>query len=59
MNIKNCPKCNCEAKIQSHEAYSLDSSFEYVGCTECGIMLIIFGSEEDAIKEWNDREKKP
>lgn len=37
--IDKCPICGGPAGHTWHEAYSTDSSFPYVGCEQCEIML--------------------
>jgi len=51
--LKDCPCCGSKAEFGEHVAYSIDSSFDYVGCTECGL-LIMWGTAE----EWNRRVDK-
>lgn len=49
--LKPCPCCGSKnVGFDEYLAYSLDSSFDYVGCKDCGLM-IMDGTKE----EWNKR----
>lgn len=58
--VENCPLCGGEASIDGfHDAYSCDSSFEYVGCTSCELMLETNDFDMlNVIKTWNTRQSK-
>ena len=51
-DLKVCPFCGGEAKDDHYSAYSLDSSFDYIGCSDCGAMIEYEG------KRWNAHESK-
>ena len=50
--LKLCPFCGSAAGFDYYESCSLDSSFEYVGCTsdDCGVMIM-----DGTIEDWNKR----
>tara|TARA_R110000744_G_scaffold28806_3_gene69114 strand:+ start:1553 stop:1897 length:345 start_codon:yes stop_codon:yes gene_type:complete len=50
-----CPFCGSKAKHDEEQAYSLDSSYEYIGCTKCPARIPIWNSKEEAVKQWNLR----
>ena len=50
-----CPFCGSDAEIGYEESYSLDSSYEYVGCTKCPAQMPFWGNKEETIKLWNAR----
>ncbi len=47
--LKPCPFCGGKAHDGRREAYSVDSSFDFIGCEDCGCMF-----EYDEPK-WNRR----
>jgi len=56
--MKPCPFCGGKAELKMHEAYSTDSSFGYLGCSGCSIMLPVdesFVLDEVTLREWNTR----
>ena len=53
--LKPCPACAAKAAHQEEVAYSVDSSYEYIGCTECSMRVIIWRGLALAITEWNTR----
>ena len=48
-DLKNCPFCNGEAKLE----YNCDYSWAY--CTKCDAMTQPEISEDDAMDKWNSR----
>ena len=53
--LKNCPFCGAAAHFSHREAYSVDSSFDYVGCTECEAMMPgEMRSWNSMTREWMD-----
>ena len=50
-----CPFCGAKAKHDEEETYSLDSSYEYIGCTKCPAQIPIWSTKEEAVKQWNLR----
>ena len=53
--LVRCPFCGGEAEIQYEEAYSLDSSYEYVGCKECSARMPFWKNESEMVEAWNKR----
>jgi Lar family restriction alleviation protein len=52
-----CPFCGGKAHEGYEEAYSVDSSYEYVGCSKCTARILVwkrFGIDH-AKSEWNKR----
>lgn len=45
-----CPFCGGEAHFFHYSAYSIDSSFDAVGCKDCKAMI-----EDGTAEEWNQR----
>lgn len=61
--LKNCPFCGSKAKLGYCQAYSVDSSYSYVGCNDCEAQIPYNeqrkGEEEATIKQWNTRATQP
>lgn len=58
-----CPFCGGKAEDGYYEAFSTDSSFDYIGCDGCGVMIPYNryhdGSRETSIAAWNSRFSDP
>jgi Lar family restriction alleviation protein len=52
-----CPFCGGKASHYSYDAYSVDSSYDCVGCEKCGVRIPYFNDSEmaQAIEAWNRR----
>ena len=62
-----CPFCGGNAHYGHHSAYSIDSSFDFIGCKDCGCMFEYeepwnartqpwgYSSRAEAIAAWNRR----
>jgi Lar family restriction alleviation protein len=59
-DLKPCPFCGGKAEDGYYDAYSADSSFDYIGCTDCKAMIEYDDrghARAEAIVAWNTRYK--
>jgi len=54
-DLLTCPFCGGEARHDEEQGYSLDSSYEYIGCTECPARIPVWNTEGEAVRQWNLR----
>ena len=51
--LKQCPVCGGKAVIEEHEAYSIDSSFDYIMCEDCNVSMMGWPISR-AKESWNN-----
>ena len=57
--LKPCPFCGGQASEWRQEAYSIDSSYDCIGCKSCGVVIPHDAKSWDALKRvWRGDERK-